>query len=291
MPRETVLSLLQKSALFLEEKGVSEARASAEILLCHTLLCKRIDLYLRFDQPVKEEELALFRDAIRRRLKGEPVQYIVGRTEFYGLPFKVDPSVLIPRPETEHVVEACIAACRQLATIRDRLFALDIGTGSGAIAIALAKHIPNLECLAIDVSAEALQSALRNADANGVASSIEFRQWDVLGPGPIPSSNRFHLIVSNPPYIAEAEVAGLQIEVRDFEPRIATSDGADGLTFYHRIAAIAPGMLEPDGFVVLELGDDVSGAVREIFASVFSHLTIEKDYAGTNRVLVARQPQ
>lgn len=289
MPRDTVLTLLQKSARFLEEKGVSEPRPSAEILLCHALLCKRIDLYLRFDQPLREAELETFRGYIRRRLTGEPVQYITGETEFYGLPFKVDPSVLIPRPETEHLVEVGIAECSSASWEGRVIHALDIGTGSGAIAIALAKHVPALQCLAIDISPAALAIAAVNASANGVQDRIRFLEWDILSQNTLPAEMRFHLIVSNPPYIAQDELPALQVEVRDFEPRVATTDGADGLSFYRRIADLASALLEPDGCLMVEIGYAQSADVTGIFRPVFDDLTFVKDYSSIDRVLIAKK--
>jgi release factor glutamine methyltransferase len=291
MPRDTVLSLLRKSALFLEEKGIAEPRPSAEILLCLALLCKRIDLYLRFDQPVNDAELELYRSYIRRRLKGEPVQYIVGETEFYGLPLRVNPDVLIPRPETEHVVEAGLAACKRLSAVHERVHALDIGTGSGAIAIALAAHVQSLECLALDVSEAALRVAAQNAVLNGVDGRIRFLRWDILGEGALPPQLRFHLIVSNPPYIPLDEIPTLQVEVREYEPRVATTDGADGLSFYRRIAELAPEYLEPDGRLVLELGHGQLPDVRGFMDERFHAIDVLQDYAGIDRVLIASQPK
>lgn len=286
MNTETVLSLLKKATEFFSEKGVSEAKRSAEHLLAHALGQKRIQLYLRFDQPVSDDELALFRSFVRRRLANEPVQYIVGSTEFYGMEFELSPDVLIPRPETEHLVEAVV----DWARAHDRassLRLLDIGTGSGCIPIAIAAQLPTCTCTALDVSEAALNIARRNASRHGVEDRINFLSHDILN-GSLPVETQFDIVVSNPPYVAEADIAELQPEIRLHEPMVAITDNGDGLTFYRRIAGTAAALLAPGGLLAVEIGYGQSAAVQDIFfRSHISVTNIIHDYSGIERVLIA----
>ncbi len=287
MATETVLSLLKKSSAFLEEKGVGEARRSAELLLAAALNCTRLELYLRFEQPMREGELDLYRSMIRRRLAREPVQLILGRTEFYGLDFRVTADALIPRPETEHLVELAIETARdKFSGTTPRL--LDIGAGSGAICVALACNLHDAEITAIDASAQALQLAAENASMHGVQDKIVFRKADVLRENPQEFGGPYHLVVSNPPYIPEGDISELQEEIRIWEPRAAYTDGADGLTFYRRYALIARELLMSGGCLLVEIGYGQSEAVRAIFSE--ARLGIEavvKDYSGIDRVIRA----
>jgi release factor glutamine methyltransferase len=288
---ETVQTLLAKSIAFLDGKGVDEARRSAEMLLCDALRCKRIDLYLRFEQFVGDAELESYRGHIRRRAKGEPVQYIVGNTEFYGLPFDVTPAVLIPRPETEHLVDRALELARPIAAARARVRILDIGCGSGNIPIAIAKNCVGAELLSIDISAEAIAIASANAERNGVAERVRFEQRDALAAGLLEEAGRFDLVVSNPPYISEADVAELQVEIVSHEPAQAYTDHGDGLTFYRRIAACAPVLLDAGGSVLCEIGFGQRDAVAAIFAaSGFADCESIRDYSGIERVLVFPLP-
>jgi release factor glutamine methyltransferase len=290
MPRETILTVLRKAAEFLQEKGVDEARPSAEIMLAHVLGCRRLDLYLRFDQPMKEEELEAFRSCTRRRLKGEPVQYITGETEFYGLAFAVTPAVLIPRPETEHLVEETVNELKRIAVSDYPATLLDIGTGSGAIAVAVAMHAGNTRFVAVDISEESLRIARANAETHGVAERIDFRLVDILSDEAALIAGPFDIIVSNPPYIPDGEIETLQSEVRDFEPRPATSGGADGLRFYSRIAELSPALLAPGGAVLVEIGFGQVEEVSSIFlASGLMHERTVKDYSDIERVMVFRR--
>ena len=296
MSRETILSLLNKSAGFFEEKGISEARLSAELLLARSLGYKRMDLYLRFEQPVVEEELEVFRSMVRRRLKNEPVQYILGETEFYGLPFAVTPAVLIPRPETEHLVERVIELANASHELANAAVGnandagakiLDIGTGSGIIPVAVAKHVAGASLTAIDISSEALAIARENAGRNDVAGRIEFLEADVLEISPTDLGGQYDFIVSNPPYIPRAEVADLQPEIREYEPLIAATDGGDGLTFYKRIADISTELLRPEGKILIEIGFGQADSVSGIFTSAgFNVDEIIEDYSGIARILV-----
>lgn len=291
MPGETIQSLLRKSVAFFEEKGVDEAKRTAELLLAHALGAKRIDLYVRFEQPLREDELERFRTSVRRRLAGEPVQYILGQTEFYGLPFHVSPDVLIPRPETEHLVEAAVDFLRPVAA---RMLpegraprVLDIGTGSGCIAIAVARHVPGARIVAVDVSAAALEVARANASLNAVDEAIEFIEGDVLADERAVFRGPYDLVLSNPPYIAAAEMSALQREVRDHEPHTALTDNGDGLTFYRRIALLLRAMCAGGGGCFLEIGYGQHDAVRDIFvAAGFPPPSFISDYASIPRVAV-----
>lgn len=284
----TLQEILAKAVELLRSKEIAEPKRSAELLLCHALSCKRIDLYLNFDKPLREADLESFRVLIRRRLKHEPVQYILGETEFYGLPFRVDPSVLIPRPETELLVDELLTIAKQFPAPPA---VLDIGTGSGIIPVALAQHLPGAEFDAVEVSGDALQVARANAELNNAASRIRFIQADILEEGAPDLLRTYDLVVSNPPYIRREEMDGLQPEVRDYEPRIATTDGGDGFAFYRRIAQLHNRLLKPGGAIAVEIAFGQAPGVAEIFTG--SGLRIErivKDYAGIERVVVARAP-
>ncbi|MBI5647805.1 MAG: peptide chain release factor N(5)-glutamine methyltransferase [Ignavibacteriae bacterium] len=284
MGAETIQSLLRKSVAFLEEQGVDEARRSAEMLLCSVLGVRRIDLYLRFEQPVKEDELVLYRTLIRRRLAREPVQYIMGDTEFYSLPFRVTPDVLIPRPETEHLAEAAIAALR---AADGEARALDIGTGSGILAVVLAREAPKASLTASDISAAALAVAADNAARNGVAERIRFLAHDILTGSPEALGGPFEVVVSNPPYIAPQDMAELQREISEYEPRAALTDERDGLTFYRRFAGLAAALLAPGGRMFLEIGMGQRPDIERIFVSAgCTRFDVIADYSGIERVLV-----
>jgi release factor glutamine methyltransferase len=285
MNSDTVLSLLKKATEYFNEKGISEAKRSAEHLLAHALGQKRIQLYMRFDQPVSDDELERFRSFVRRRLANEPVQYIVGSTEFYGMEFELTSDVLIPRPETEHLVEAVVDWVRAHdGASAPRL--LDIGTGSGCIPVAIAAQLPSCICTALDVSEAALNIARRNASRHGVESRIHFLQHDILN-GSLPDEQRFDIVVSNPPYVAKADVAELQPEIRVHEPMLAITDNGDGLTFYRKIAGNALTLLAPGGLLAMEIGYGQSSAVKNIFLqSSISVTKVIEDYAGIERVLL-----
>ncbi|MCB2204635.1 peptide chain release factor N(5)-glutamine methyltransferase [bacterium] len=287
MPQETVLSLIQKSTTFFAEKGIDEAKLSAEHLLAHVLGQKRLQMYLRFDQPVKEEELTVFRELVRRRLKHEPVQYIVGSTEFYGLEFKVTPDVLIPRPDTEHLIDT-VLDFHKAGQLADDMQILDIGTGSGAIAIALAAQLPSIRVVATDISAAALAIASANAERNKVADRIDFVEHDIFTDNLPGGGEQFDIVASNPPYIPEADIATLQPEVRDFEPMIAATDGGDGLRFYRRIVKIAPGFLKTGGLLLLEVGAGQAQTVAAMLTDAnMQKVHIREDYGGIERVVSA----
>lgn len=282
----TILDVIRWATGYLQGKGIDSPRLTSELLLSHILQCRRIDLYKNFDRPLISEELSAFKSVLARRLKHEPVQYIVGETEFMGLRFRVDSRVLIPRPETELLVESSL---KRLASY-EAPAVLDIGTGSGCIAVSLAVHNRDCRIEAIDVEQGALEVAKENAHRNDVADQITFRQMNVLsGSGALPSS-AYDFIVSNPPYISATDSLDLASEIRDFEPMIAASDGADGLTFYRLIAREGNRLLRDSGGIAVEISYSQSAEVPLLFReSGFDVEDVIADYGGIDRVVIVRK--
>lgn len=276
----TVLNALKLATEYFEKKGIVSARINAELLLSHLLNCKRLDLYLRFDQPLSENEVEDFRNMIARRGKYEPVQYIIGNTEFYGLNFLVNPSVLIPRPETEILVETIINNHKYDGPLK----ILDIGSGSGNIAVSLAKNLSDGDLLSIDISEEALKTAESNAARLNV-DNVKFIKADILSNGFAPDS-RFDIIVSNPPYISESDYGSLQKEITLYEPKNALSDSMDGLNFYRRISSFANEKLNPAGYLYFEIGLGQSDSVKSILENKgFGEIRIIQDYQRIDRII------
>jgi release factor glutamine methyltransferase len=271
--------VLRLSAGYLSEHGSPTPRLDAELLIGHALGLPRIELYTNFDRPLHEPELAACRALLERRGRREPVAYILGRWGFHGLDLAVDGRVLVPRPETEVVVERCLALLEGIEAPR----VADVGTGSGAIALAIKAARPDAAVTATDVSADALDVARANAAALGL--EVELRETDLLAG----VEGRFALVASNPPYIGEAEVAGLDPEVAEYEPRLATVAGASGTEVLERLAAAAPGALEPGGWLVLECGAGQAEAVRGLLAAAGAAESFaEPDLAGIDRVVGGR---
>lgn len=287
MSLPTIQEIQSKAAELLRERGVPEAKRSVELLLCRALRCTRLDLYLRFDQPVQERELEIFRGFIRRKLKREPVQYILGDTEFFGLTFTVTPAVLIPRPETELLVEAVVAHLQSKPNAR----ILELCTGSGCIAISLAHQLQDSSIVATDISAVALAIAEQNARMHSVDNRCRFVCHDLLHDEVVFGEKQFECMVANPPYATSEEVAEFDPELRDYEPMIALTDSGDGLSFYRRIASIAASLLVEDGFIALEIGYGKAAAVRELLTAYGFAVTITKDYSGIERVVVGKRQQ
>lgn len=277
----TVRRLLEWTEDFLRKRQVEAPRLEAQILLAHALGCAKIDLYVRHDEEPAEDRRTAFREIIRKRAEGMPVAYLVGYREFYSLPFTVTPAVLIPRPETETLVMEALRRLRPLEAPN----VLDLGTGSGCIAISIARQHKTARVTAVDVSGPALAVASANAARHGVADRVTFVEGDLLAPV---AGSTFDLIVSNPPYIAHAEFPILDAGVRDFEPRSALDGGPDGLDFYRRIAAEAPKYLSAGGAVLVEIGATQDVAVRELFAAQFDGSPTVKDAAGRPRIVSAR---
>jgi release factor glutamine methyltransferase len=274
-----VLKILNWTKGYLAEKGVENPRLEAEWMLCEALTLDRVGLYLNFDKPLSETELSAYRGMVLRRGKREPLQYILGNQEFMGLEFQVSPAVLIPRHDTEVLVSEGVKRGGAARSI------LDIGAGSGCVAVTLAKALPEAEVCAVDISGEALAVARDNAERNG--ASVQFFQGSLLEPF---ADRRFDMILSNPPYIPKSELATLQQEVRGFEPLGALDGGTDGLDFYRAIVARAPDHLNAGGWLLFEVGMGQAPEVLELLksggfaADCFSAL----DPAGIERVVGGR---
>lgn len=258
--------------------GIAAARLEAQVLLAHVLGCSRMQLYTGFDKPLGEDELARYRALIKRRLAGESVSYLVGETEFWGLPFHVDESVLVPRPDTETVIEV-VRTVQPDRSVACRV--LDLCTGSGVIAVSLAKEYPAAHVVATELSPSAAAVARKNAARNGVDDRVDVREGDLFGPV---AGERFELITANPPYIASAILPTLSSEVRR-EPVMALDGGPDGLAFYDRICAEAMAHLAPGGALVVEHGYDQADAVRARFAAAgFAEISLVHDLGKHPRV-------
>jgi release factor glutamine methyltransferase len=290
MPEEktrvwTVRELMKSAMEHLQLKGFEDARLNVELLLAHALDIQRIQLYLHFDKPLSQEELKQFRTLYERRLKREPVQYIIGSTSFMGLHFAVDSRVLIPRPETETLIEQAMLLCQRYASDVP-IEILEVGTGSGNIAVSIAKYIKRAHVTAIDISKEALTVAKENARMHFVDSKIQFSLVDIFDQADDLFQKRFDLIVSNPPYVPKDEWEQLQAEVRDFEPPVAVTDGKDGFKFYHRLIELIPDMLKPGGSIMLEVGfSQAEKVARELKNAGLSQLQITNDLQGIPRVV------
>jgi release factor glutamine methyltransferase len=281
----TVRELMKSAMEHLQQNGFEDARLNVELLLAHALHLQRIQLYLHFDKPLTPEELKQFRTLFERRLKREPVQYIIGSTSFMGLHFAVDSRVLIPRPETETLIEQAILF-RQRYPDDAQIQILEVGTGSGNIAVSLAKYIKHAHVTAIDISKEALIVAEENARMHSVHSQIQFSLIDIFDRTEELFQNRFDLLVSNPPYVPQDEWEQLQKEVRDYEPSVAVTDGKDGFQFYHRLAGMIPGLLNPGGGILLEVGfNQAKKVARELNETGIDQLHITNDLQGIPRVV------
>lgn len=280
----TTLGVLDWTTQRFTEAGIAAARLEAQILLAHVLGCSRVQLYTGFDRPLGEAELASYRGLIKRRLSGEPVSYLVGETEFWGLPFHVESSVLVPRPDTETVIEV-VRAVRPDRAAPCRI--LDLCTGSGVIAISLAREYPSAQVVATELSAPAAALARRNAARNAVADRVDVREGDLFAPV---RGERFDVIAANPPYVASPVIATLSAEVR-CEPPLALDGGRDGLAFYDRICAQARDHLTPGGAIVLEHGFDQADAVRaRLAAAGFTDLALVHDLGRNPRVTRGTAP-
>ncbi len=286
--RVTILEVIQRSTEFLAKRGVASPRLQIELLLAHALQLPRLKLYLNFERALTEPELATVRELVKRRGERQPLQHLLGTTSFCGLEISVNPHVLIPRPETERLAER---AWQFLATLNSQpATALDFGTGSGCLAIALAVKCPTAKIHAVDISRDALEVARQNAARHGVVERIQFHTGD--GFAPLPEGLRCDLVVANPPYIPSDEISTLEPEVRDHDPRGALDGGADGLDFYRRLAAETAGRLRPDGQLMLEFGDGQASAIGDIFQRHHWRVEcVEKDLDGRERFLIASRGQ
>lgn len=281
----TVLEAIQKSTDYLAKKGVDSPRLQSELLLAHVLKTKRLKLYLDFARALSDQETTALRDLVQRRGNREPLQHILGTASFCGLEIKVDSSVLVPRPETELLAEHAWKFLNSLG--RDTTF-LDVGTGSGCIAIAVCLHAKQSRGWAIDRSPEALAVATENASLSKVNDRLTFLESD--GFKSLDPSARFDLIVSNPPYIPSQEMESLQEEVRDYDPRAALDGGADGLDFYHLLGSESAHFLTDRGKLMLEFGDGQESVLPSLFSSTGWQVeSVERDYTQRPRILILRR--
>ncbi len=276
----TILDLVRWASSDFTRLDLDSPRLDAELLLSHVLGCRRVDLYIRHEEVPGPERLASFRDLIRRRRKREPVAYIIGRRSFRDIELRVSPAVMVPRPETEILVDSVIS-CLKSSTDARRV--LDLGTGSGAIALSIAKEFPGIEVWASDVSAEALDMAKENAELLGLKESVQFVKGNRFEP--FSGAPPFDLIVSNPPYIPTDVISALMPEVRDHEPVIALDGGPSGFDFIFSILNQAPSHLIQGGWLWLEVGDDQARQVIAAAKNSFIHKETVRDYAGKQRVL------
>jgi release factor glutamine methyltransferase len=279
--RWTVLSLLEWGSEYLKAKGIDEARVTVDLLLAHVLGIPRLNLYLQFDRPLTSDELSRFKALFKRRLAREPLQYILGETDFMGFRLRVTPDVLIPRPETELLAERAI----EILKSRESADVLEVGAGSGNIALAIARFVPAARILSVDVSSAALAIARGNLEAHAVRT-VQLEAVDVFSDAL--DGRTFDMIVSNPPYVSLGEYRLLEPEVRDFEPRLATTDEADGLRVIRRLIQIAGSQLRPGGRLLLEVAYNQSGSVTDLLGrGGFTDIAWHDDFGGIPRVVCA----
>jgi len=289
MEKWTIQKLLIWTTQFFTEKGVDSPRLSAEMLLADVLGMQRIGLYTFFDRVVEREQLERLRELVKRCGQHEPVAYLVGQTEFYSLPIKITSDCLIPRPETELLVERAIDFLRKRSGVQ---YILDLCTGCGPVAAAIAKNYGNCRIIATDICDKALATAAENINTLKLAEKVKLLCGDLFDPiieGL--DQTRFDLIVSNPPYVSDAEYKRLDKKVRDYEPKQALYGGADGLDIYRRIIARVADFLKPDAAIMFEIGFSQGPAVKEMLeqTGLFAEIKIEKDPAGNDRVAIAKR--
>ena len=277
-----VIDLINWAESYFKEKGFENPRSEIEWLLRAVLKCNRMDVYLRFEEPLSQSQLATLRSWVKRRLEREPLQYITGFCDFYGREFSVNEHVLIPRPETERLIDTALEKVKGL----DSPSILDIGAGSGCIATTLGLEILGSTVLGIDVSEDAIGIANKNKEKLE-AENVSFQKMNILKQRP---EGEFDVLVSNPPYIPKGEMDGLMKDVKDFEPTVALTDQKDGLIFYKRFAEVGKEVVKSGGWIILEVGlEDHPSAVKNIFSeSGFPDTELIKDYNGDDRVLVIK---
>ena len=280
-----LLELLEETSRFFASRELADARLQAELLLAAVLDVKRLDLYLQFDRPLRPGEVDLYRDYVRQRLKRVPLQYIVGEAAFRHLELKVTADVLIPRPETEILVDVALDKTRGFAAPR----CLDLCCGSGAIALSLAHERPEAVLVATDISPQALAVAKDNGVRCGLEGRVEWLCGDFFAPV---KNKVFDLIVSNPPYICHADIDSLEPEVRDYEPHLALDGGGDGLDCYRRIAAEAARFLSPGGYLLFEVGDNQAGDVADLLQQTgfYKELEVVADLNDISRIVATCTP-
>ncbi len=283
----TIKKLLEWMASHFGQKGIDSPRLTAEIILSFVLQMERIELYTHFDEVVQKLQLDKLHNLVKRCLQNEPVQYLTGRCEFYSLSLKVAPDCLIPRPETELLVERAIEFLRSRAGAQ---YVCDLCTGCGCVAVAVAKNFPDAKIIATDVCDKALSIAAENIAKYNLSERIELLQGDLFKP--VISRldvKEFDLIVCNPPYVSKTEYEKLDLKVRNYEPKLALAGGPDGLDIYRRIAAEVPGHLKKEGAVILEIGCLQGKQVKELLeeTNAFGPIKVEKDFNNNDRIVTA----
>ena len=277
----TINSLLNWTVNYFKSKNIQSARLDAEVLLSHVLRQERIYLYVHFDEPMEQNELSKFREYVKKRAQHVPIAYIIGEREFMGLPFKVTKDTLIPRPDTEILVENVLNNVDKDKEIE----IVDIGTGSGAIILSLLVNLPKAQGKTVDISSKAIEVAKENAVNLQVNDRCEFFVGDLFAPL---NDNKFDLIVSNPPYIPQKDIATLEDDVKEYEPVSALTDGGDGLSYYRRLLSEGKAYIKENGFIALEIGIYQSNDVKQIaMDNGWKNIKIIKDYAGIDRVVLA----
>lgn len=287
----TIQKLLEWIAGYFGEKSVDAPRLSGEMLLSHVLGISRIELYMHFDKPVDKVKLSELRGLVKRAGEHEPVAYLIGHTEFYSLPIKVNPACLIPRPETEFLVERAIDFLRKR---QGPQHVLDLCSGSGCIAVAIAKNVKDCSVIATDISGDALKVAAENVKAGKLDEKIQLLEGDLFAPVIDQlDGGKFDLIVSNPPYVSDIEYEKLAANVKDYEPKDALYAGLDGLDVYKRIADGIGEHLKDEGALLLEIGYAQGDAVRDMLqqTTLFAEIKIEKDFSNNDRVVTATRKQ
>jgi len=277
----TILEAINLSSQYLDQKGIESSRMNAELLLADIIGCKRLDLNLSYDKPLSEEEVNKYREFIRRRGKFEPLQYIIGKVEFFGMDFKVNPDVLIPRQETEILIETIL----NIYPKEKELLILDIGCGSGIIGISLTKSLPTAKVIFTDISEAALSITKENAEKHCITDRIKIIKHNILNET-LNDFPELDIIVSNPPYVSKTDFGTLQREIKDYEPRIAVTDESDGYTFYKVIAAKSFDKLKSGGKLFFEIAQGQSKLVKNILEeNHFINIKTVKDYQNIDRVI------
>ena len=281
----TVRRILDWTTAHLTKHGSDSPRLDAEVLLAFARKCERIRLYTNYEDEVTRAERALMRELVQRRAKSEPVAYLVGNREFFGLDFYVDQNVLVPRPDTETLVMELVDEAQKAASP----FILDLCTGSGCVAIAAAAHCPHASFLATDISIAALAIAKKNAETNGQSQKIQFLESDCFAE--ISNDSAFDIIVSNPPYIPDSEIESLEADVRQHEPRLALAGGIDGLDYYRRIIQEADSYLKEEGTLLLEFSPEQELSLKQLLeaSGKFAEIRVKADLAGRARVIIGQK--
>ncbi|MFC1527380.1 peptide chain release factor N(5)-glutamine methyltransferase [Candidatus Neomarinimicrobiota bacterium] len=277
-----VIDLLNWGEQYFNDNGFDSPRKEINIILQDILECSRVDLYLRFEEPVAKMQLVKLRNWVQRRKNREPIQYITGKAGFHNLMLNVTPDVLIPRPESERLVEEVI----EMVGKKSNISIIDIGTGSGCLALALGKELPNANVTGIDKSTKAVETAKLNA-ATLQIKNVSFLKIDLFENN---INGKFDILISNPPYIPREEIESLMLDVKNFEPLSALTDSADGLTFYHKFSEISPTIINPNGWIFFEvgLGEHPKKAMKLFSNEKFKNVELIKDYNGDDRVLKAQ---